>query len=75
MNSCNLNPHVVEGNAMFANAPDVLTVRQVAELLNIGRNTAYELVRSGGIKSVTVGRQIRISKESVLEFMRKGRTA
>ena len=54
---------------MFSNMPDVLTVKQVAEMLRIGRNTAYELVRSGEIKSVFIGRQIRVPKTSVIEFV------
>ena len=40
-------------------------------LLGIGRNTAYELIRSGQIRSVRIGRQIRIPREALLEFLRK----
>lgn len=49
--------------------PMVLTVPEVAHYLRISRNTAYDLVRSGQIKSILVGRQIRISKNSFLEFI------
>ena len=42
--------------------PVVLTVEQLADILGIAKNTAYDFVRSGRIKSVRVGRQIRISK-------------
>ena len=35
-----------------------LTVEQTAELLGIGRSTAYELVRSGGLDSVRLRRRI-----------------
>ena len=56
---------------MFRDYPDVLTVKQVCEMLNIGRNNAYELVRSGAIKSVTIGRQIRIPKDNVIHFIEK----
>ena len=54
---------------MFRNYPDILTVKQVCEMLNIGRNNAYELVRSGAIKSVTIGRRIRIPKENIIRFV------
>lgn len=37
-------------------------------LLGIGRNTAYELIRSGQIRSVRIGRQIRIPREALLDF-------
>lgn len=43
----------------------------VAVAINLGRNTAYELIRSGQIRSVRIGRQIRISREALLEFLRK----
>ena len=54
---------------MFSNYPDILTVKQVGELLNIGRNGAYELIRTGKVHSVKIGRQIRISKDSLIEFV------
>jgi len=60
---------------LFESYPDILTVRQVAEMLNIGRNNAYELVRSGQIRSVTIGRQIRVPKDSVIAFVHQDKTA
>jgi excisionase family DNA binding protein len=57
--------------AMFNEYPDILNVRQLAEALKIGRNNAYELVRSGTVKSVIIGRQIRIPKDSVVDFLTK----
>ena len=56
---------------MFNNYPDVLTVKQVCEMLNIGKNNAYELIRSGAIKSIVIGRQIRVPKENVITFINK----
>lgn len=49
--------------------PLVLTVADVSKLLGIGKNTAYDLVRCGAIKSIRVGRQIRVSKVALLEFL------
>lgn len=58
---------------MSATNPDtlplVLTVQQLTEILSISKNTAYDLIRSEKIKSVRVGRQIRISKDALLEFL------
>lgn len=59
---------------MFDNSPDMLTVRQVADLLRIGRNTAYELVRAGLVPSVKIGRQIRISKQAVIDYIAHAET-
>ena len=63
-----LNPKI----SAIRNADDlplVLKVPEVAKILGIGRNTAYDLVRSGAIKSIHVGRQIRVSKAAFLEFI------
>ena len=46
-----------------------LRVEDLMPLLGIGRNTAYELIRSGQIRSVRIGRQIRIPREALLEFL------
>lgn len=51
--------------------PVTLRVEDLMPLLGIGRNTAYELIRSGQIRSVRIGRQIRIPREALLEFLRK----
>jgi excisionase family DNA binding protein len=57
----------------FDELPVTLRVEDLTAILDIGRNTAYELVRSGQIRSVRVGRQIRIPKEAVQEFFQRQR--
>jgi len=49
---------------------DVITVLELAKILPIGRNSAYDLVNSGQVKSVRVGNQIRIPTLSVIEFLK-----
>ena len=55
----------------FDDLPLTLRVEDLMPILGIGRNTAYELIRSGQIRSVRIGRQIRIPREALLEFLRK----
>lgn len=57
------------GCANYADLPLVLTVEQVSEILCIGRNTAYEIVRAGKIRSIRIGHQIRIPRESLAEYL------
>jgi excisionase family DNA binding protein len=54
---------------MLEKYDDILSVQELAKALKIGRNNAYELVRSGKIKSVAIGRQIRVTKAAVIEFL------
>ena len=49
----------------FDALPLFLTVPQVAAVLSVGRNTAYNMVRNGQLRSVRVGRQIRVPKEAL----------
>ena len=51
------------------NLPPILRVEDLKGVLDIGRNSAYALVRSGQIRSVKVGRQLRVPRKAVLEFM------
>ena len=49
--------------------PMTLRVEDLMPILGIGRNTAYELIRSGQIRSVRISRQIRIPRDVLLEFL------
>lgn len=49
--------------------PITLRVEELMQILHIGRNTAYDLVRSGKIRSIKVGRQLRIPRDAVAEFI------
>jgi len=47
----------------------VLKVEELARILSIGRNSAYELVRSGKVRSVKVGRTYRIPYSAVEDYL------
>ncbi len=53
----------------FDDLPLTLRVEDLMPILDIGRNTAYELVRCGQIRSIRIGRKIRIPKSEVLAFL------
>lgn len=54
---------------IFKDYPDVVSVEQLCAMLKIGKNTAYGLLRSGKIKAVRIGRQYRIPKKWVIEYI------
>lgn len=55
----------------FDQLPVMLQVKDVAAILSIGQNTAYELVRSGQIPSVRIGGIYRISKDALVDYIKK----
>lgn len=44
-------------------------VEDIAAMLNIGRTSAYNLVKEGHFKTVRIGNAIRISKKSFDEWL------
>lgn len=54
---------------MFDEYKDVITVKELCQMLRISKNTAYELIHSGQIKSIKVKRQIRISKQNIISYL------
>ncbi len=53
----------------FDELPLTLRVEDLMPILGIGRNTAYELVCSGKIRSIRIGRQLRIPKDAIQDYL------
>lgn len=53
----------------FDELPLTLKVEDLMPILGVGRNTAYELVRSGKIRSIRIGRQLRIPKGALQNYL------
>ena len=55
---------------VFRDYPDVLTVKQVSKMLGISTKTVYKLVRNGSLSSLKVGREFRVPKVVLLNYMK-----
>ena len=54
---------------MFSNYPDVVSIKELMEMLKIGRFTAYNLVKTGELKSIRIGNQYKIPKQFIIEYL------
>lgn len=55
---------------MEANANDIVyTVAEAARQLKIGRTAMYELIMSGEVRSVTIGRLRRVPAHCLAEYL------
>ena len=54
---------------MFEKFPDLLTVKQLQDILSIGRSKAYSLLHSSELRYITIGRQIRIPKKYLMDYL------
>lgn len=55
----------------FENLPLLLTVEEMASVLRIGRNAAYQLVKGGNIQSIHIGRSIRVPRNALIQFVER----
>lgn len=53
----------------ISNLPLALTVLEAGQVLRVGRSVTYELVRSGQLRSVRIGRSIRIPRDALVEYL------
>jgi excisionase family DNA binding protein len=54
--------------------PMLLTIREAAGVLRIGRSTLYELVGRGDIEVVHIGRAVRVPVDALHAFVEACRT-
>lgn len=59
----------MEYTNMLAEYNDILKPEDVKKILQIGRNTVYDYLKSGTIKSIMIAGKYRIPKLYLLEFL------
>ena len=53
----------------------LLKAQEVAELLSVSRSFAYELMQSGQLPTVQLGRAVRVRPEDLEEFIQSNLTS
>ena len=56
-------------SSALATLPEVLTVREAATILRVGRNQLYQAVARGELGAVRIGRSIRIPRHALLDVL------
>lgn len=51
------------------NLPDIVTIKELVEFLKISESTIRRAIESGDLKSFKVGKNIRIEREAVMEWI------
>ena len=49
--------------------PDVLTPDEVRQILDIGKNAVYDLLKTGKLQSIKIGKLYRIPKNYLQKFL------
>ena len=53
---------------------EILNAEDVARILHLGKNTVYQLAKTGQLESYRVGRKLRFTREAVDAFVTAGQT-
>ena len=56
---------------LFADYPDIVTVRQLQVMLGISRHAAYDLLGEGEISCIRLGNAYKIPKINVINYVLK----
>lgn len=54
---------------MFDSYPDVVSVEEIQQMLRIGKNAVYQLLKDGAIKSIKVGKRYVVPKKYIIDFL------
>lgn len=54
---------------IFAEYDEVLSIEDVMEILHIGKNSVYSLLKSNEIRNIRVGKRYIVPKQSVINFI------
>ncbi|WP_405358268.1 helix-turn-helix domain-containing protein [Ruminococcus sp.] len=54
---------------MFDSYPDVVSVEEIQQMLRIGKNAVYQLLKEGEIKSIKVGKRYVVPKKYIIDFL------
>jgi excisionase family DNA binding protein len=60
---------VDSSTSTLATLPEVLTVREAAAILRIGRNQLYQAVARGELGAIRIGRSTRIPRQALLDLL------
>lgn len=53
---------------MFEELPEVLTIKDIKEILRIGQSQAYEIARRKDFPKLPIDKPIRVPKEAFLKW-------
>ena len=59
------------GGFMLENISEILTLKEVRQILKIGKNKALALVNSGELRAFKLGGDWRVSREELIKYLRR----
>jgi excisionase family DNA binding protein len=55
---------------MYTHIPPIMTTRECAQILKVGKNTLLDLIHSGELDAFKVGCRWKITRDAVIDFIK-----
>ena len=52
--------------------PAIYTAKDIQDILRVGRPTVYKMLANGQLRSIRIGKNYRITQQSLEDFLRGG---
>lgn len=65
----------ITNDSVVKEMPSVLTIEDLARILAVSKSTVYRLVTTRQIRTIKVGRTMRITKDSVIRYLNASMSA
>jgi excisionase family DNA binding protein len=56
-------------NSLFRDYPDIVGVKEICKMLGLGSKKVYQLIQDEKIKKIPCGRNIKVAKVSVIDYV------
>ncbi len=53
----------------FTDYPDIVSTGELMEMLHIQKTKAYQLIHDGSIKTIRIGRDHKIPKQCIIDYL------
>lgn len=60
---------IKKNEGMFSEYPDVVGLKDLTKMLNIGRNTALSLLQTKSINNFKIGKVYKIPKQCIVDYI------
>lgn len=57
---------------MFRAYPEIVGIKEICNMLNISRTKAYQLVGDGKLQRIPCGREIKVAKITIINYVLQG---
>lgn len=54
---------------MYQSYPELVTIVQLSEMLNISKSSCYRLLHSSELKGINIGRKLLIPKQHIIQYI------